>query len=62
MIIGGLFHGNPTEEVESVDLNTNKVSLMPSMNKKRYSHSCVSMVLEGIQVIVAAGKKCCCIS
>ena len=56
MVIGGFLKARPTDQVLSVDIKNNKVTYMPSMNKRRYSHSCAKVVLEGVEVVVVAGK------
>ena len=56
MVIGGFLKESPTNQALKIDIRNNKVSHMSSMNKKRYSHACSKVVLDGLQVILVAGK------
>jgi len=55
MVIGGFYDGAPTDIVQTVDLETNEVKMVSSLNTKRYSHACSDAVWEGEKYIVVAG-------
>ena len=55
MVIGGMVDGNTTNIVQSLDLYTNEVSMLSSLNKHRYSHACSKATWDGEEFIVVAG-------
>merc|ERR1712180_499 len=55
MVIGGMVDGNTTNMVQSLDLYTNEVSMLASLNKHRYSHACSKATWDGEEFIVVAG-------
>merc|ERR1712180_51568 len=54
-VIGGMVDGNTTNMVQSLDLYTNEVSMLASLNKHRYSHACSKATWDGEEFIVVAG-------
>jgi len=55
MVTGGFCSGKPTDMVQTIDVVTNQVEDLASLNSKRYAHSCIATSWGGEDYVVVAG-------
>ena len=55
MVTGGFSGGKPTDMVQTIDVATNQVDNLASLNSQRYAHSCMATSWGGQDYVVVAG-------
>merc|ERR1712168_1360651 len=55
MVTGGFCGGKPTAMVQTIDVATNQVDNLASLNSQRYAHSCMATSWGGQDYVVVAG-------
>merc|ERR1719175_362566 len=55
MVTGGFCGGKPTDMVQTIDIATNQVDNLASLNSQRYAHSCMATSWGGQDFVVVAG-------
>ena len=56
MVTGGFCGGKPTDMVQTIDVATNQVDNLASLNSQRYAHSCMATSWGGQDYVVVAGR------